>query len=177
MTGLDNVLQEMVAGASVAFEKDVNVMKLHLDTEISFGDFKMFHTAFDCQSRTSELELVVLYVRKRTIDKVVVVDYLVATYLHKRQQNQGAQISGGVVAAVGGVTMYTGCLLAGPVGWAAIGVGGITAAAGLRAAISGMDDKITGAHGDDIEAGVIGHMLEIGLVKLVGTDLYLEFEE
>ena len=174
--GLDSVLEKIVTRGSDAFQKDVAEMRIHLDTEIDFGDFKLFHTAYDCQRRKCELELIVLYARKKRMNNVVVVDYMMATYLHKRQQNEAAKISGGVVATVGTVAMITGFFLVGPVGWAVIGVGGVSAAAGLGTAISGTDDKITGAHGEDIEAGVIGHMLEIGLAKQVGTDLYLEFE-
>ena len=177
MSGLNGVLQQIVHKGSDAFKQDVAEMRIHLDTEIDFGDFKMFHTAYDCQRKKCELELIILYARKKRVNNVVVVDYMMATYLHKRQQNEASKIAGTVIATIGGVAVFTGCFLAGPVGWAAIGAGGITAAAGLGTAISGTDDKITDKHGEDIEAGVIGHMLEIGLATQVGTDLYLEFEE
>lgn len=174
--GLDKVLEQIVLHGSDAFKRDVSEMKTHLDTEIPFGNFKLFRTAYASRRRSCELEFIVMYARKREVSSVVVVDYMMATYLHQRQQNDAAKISGGIVAGIGTVALITGCFLAGPVGWAAIGLGGASAAAGLGTAISGTNDTITGKHAEDIEAGVLGHMLESGLVKQVGTDVYIEFE-
>ena len=168
MTGLIRVLEEIGTHGSDAFGKDVAVIKTHIKNELNFGDFQLFRTAYDCQRSQIELELIVLYARKSTANDVEVVDYMMATYLHKRQQNQSAKLSGRVTAMIGAVVMIAGLFLTGPVGWAAIGVGGVSTAAGLGTAISGTDDKISGL--EEIEVEHVGHMLESGLTKRLDTD-------
>ena len=175
LAALDNVIVEVTAQGTDAFSDDVAVMRAHLDSELDFGEFKLFHTAYESRRRQCELEFIVIYARKRRHNQHTVVEYFMASYNHVRNQNETAKIAGAVVTGIGVTTAGIACLISGPVGWTALGMGGAAILAGIGTAVAGTDDSITGAHGEDIEAGVVGHMLESGMATRDGNNLLVEF--